>query len=190
MQDVADFAIAKDGNIDVVDRLLRDEADEQIGYVCLFACDHAPSSIGVSGRLWLRSVGHIRVDELAHGAVYEHDVGPALQRCLGLCVKERPVLIFEGRQRGECLHKGRIPYDVLRDLKPLGSQLSDAEGIAEAENRASQIRERVERLRNEGSDAAQAQETLQVVSRNSANLYVQQAVLGRTVWAWHSAKAG
>jgi hypothetical protein len=64
-----------------------------------------------------------------------------------------------------------------------------AERIAEAENRASQLRERVERLRNEGSDAAQAQETLQVVSRNLANLYVQQAVLRRTVWAWHFAKA-
>jgi hypothetical protein len=56
-----------------------------------------------------------------------------------------------------------------------------AERIAEAENRASQLRERVERLRNEGSDAAQAQETLQVVSRNLGNLYVQPypAVLGR-----------
>ena len=48
--------------------------------------------------------------------------------------------------------------------------LAIAEGIAEAENRASQLRERVERLRNEGSDAAQAQEMLQVVSRNLANL--------------------
>jgi hypothetical protein len=68
--------------------------------------------------------------------------------------------------------------------------LAIAEGIAEAENRASQLRERVERLRNEGSDAAQAQETLQVVSRNLGNLYVQQAMLRRTVWAWHSTKAG
>ena len=68
--------------------------------------------------------------------------------------------------------------------------LAIAERIAEAENRVSQLRERVERLRNEGSDSAQAQETLQVVSRNLANLYVQQAVLRRTVWAWHSAKAG
>jgi hypothetical protein len=67
--------------------------------------------------------------------------------------------------------------------------LAIAEGIAEAENRASQLRERVERL-NEGSDAAQAHETLQLVSRHLANLYVQQAVLRRTVWAWHSAKAG
>jgi hypothetical protein len=46
------------------------------------------------------------------------------------------------------------------------------------------------RLFPEGSDAAQAQETLQVVSRNLGNLYVQQAVLRRTVWAWHSTKAG
>ena len=50
--------------------------------------------------------------------------------------------------------------------------LAIAERIAEAENRAGQLRERVERLRNEGSDAAQAQETLQVVSRNLSNLYV------------------
>jgi hypothetical protein len=68
--------------------------------------------------------------------------------------------------------------------------LAIAEGIAEAENRASQLRERVERLRNEGSDAVQVQETLQVVSRNLANLYVQQAVLRRTGWTWHSTKAG
>jgi hypothetical protein len=68
--------------------------------------------------------------------------------------------------------------------------LAIAERIAEAENRVSQLRERVERLRNEGSDAAQAQETLQVVSRNLANLYIQQAVMRRTVWAWHSTKAG
>ena len=68
--------------------------------------------------------------------------------------------------------------------------LAIAEGIAEAENRASQLRERVERLSNEGSDAAQAQETLEVVSRDLANLYVRQAVLRRTVWAWHSTKAG
>jgi hypothetical protein len=68
--------------------------------------------------------------------------------------------------------------------------LAIAEGIAEAENRASQLRERVERLRNEGSDAGQAQEMLEVVSRDLANLYVRQAVLRRTVWAWHSTKAG
>ena len=68
--------------------------------------------------------------------------------------------------------------------------LATATRIAESENRVSQLRERVERLKTEGSDASQAQETLQVVSRNLANLYVQQSVLRRTVWAWHSAKAG
>ena len=68
--------------------------------------------------------------------------------------------------------------------------LAIATGIAETENRVSQLRERIERLKGEGSDASQAQETLQVVSRNLANLYVQQSVLRRTVWAWHSAKAG
>jgi hypothetical protein len=65
-----------------------------------------------------------------------------------------------------------------------------AQRIAEAENRVSQLRRRVERLKIEGSDASQAQDTLQVISRNLANLYVQQSAMRRTVWAWHSAKAG
>ena len=64
-----------------------------------------------------------------------------------------------------------------------------AQRIAEAENRVSHLRDRVERLKSEGSDASQAQETLQVVSRNLGNLYVQQSVMRRSVWAWHSAKA-
>jgi hypothetical protein len=68
--------------------------------------------------------------------------------------------------------------------------LAIAQRIAEAENRVSQLRGRVERLKTEGSDASQAQDTLQVVSRNLANLYVQQSAMRRTVWAWHSAKAG
>ena len=67
--------------------------------------------------------------------------------------------------------------------------LAIATGIAETENRVSQLRERIERLKGEGSDASQAQETLQIVSRNLANLYVQQSVMRRSVWAWHSAKA-
>lgn len=65
-----------------------------------------------------------------------------------------------------------------------------AERIADAENRVDQLRGRVERLKTQGSDASQAQETLQIVSRNLANLYVQQSVMRRTVWAWHSTKAG
>lgn len=68
--------------------------------------------------------------------------------------------------------------------------LAIATRIAETENRVGQLRERVERLKTEGSDASQAQDTLQVVSRNLGNLYVQQSVMRRTVWAWHSAKAG
>jgi hypothetical protein len=50
--------------------------------------------------------------------------------------------------------------------------------------------EHVERLKTEGSDASQAQETLQIVSRNLGNLYVQQSVMRQTAWAWHSTKAG
>jgi hypothetical protein len=64
-----------------------------------------------------------------------------------------------------------------------------AQRIAEAENRVGQLRDRIERLKTEGSDASQTQETLQVVSRNLGNLYVQQSVMRRAVWAWHSTKA-
>jgi hypothetical protein len=67
--------------------------------------------------------------------------------------------------------------------KDLSSLLAIAERIADAENRIAQLRWRAERLRNEGSDASQAIETLQVVSRDLANLYVQQSVMRRTAWA-------
>lgn len=70
------------------------------------------------------------------------------------------------------------------------SLVAIAERIAEWENRVSQLRERVERLKTEGSDASQAHEALQVVSRNLSNLYVRQSVMRRTAWAWHSTKAG
>ena len=73
----------------------------------------------------------------------------------------------------------RVPSDLLQV----------AERIAQSENRIGKLRFRIERLKEEGSDASQAQETLQIVSRNLANLYVQQSVLRRTVWAWHSTKA-
>ena len=55
--------------------------------------------------------------------------------------------------------------------------LAIATGIAETENRVSQLRERIERLKTEGSDSSQVQETFQIVSRNLANLYVQQSVI-------------
>ena len=58
-----------------------------------------------------------------------------------------------------------------------------AEQIAEGENRVLQLRWRVGRLQSEGSDASQAIETLQVISRDLSNLYVQQSVMRRTVWA-------
>jgi hypothetical protein len=71
-----------------------------------------------------------------------------------------------------------------------GALVAIAERIAESENRIDQLRERVERLKSEGSDASQAQETLHVVARNLGNLYIQQSVMRRTVWAWRTAKAG
>jgi hypothetical protein len=58
-----------------------------------------------------------------------------------------------------------------------------ASQIADAENRVAQLRWRVERLQREGSDASQAIETLQVVSRDLANFYAQQSVMRRNVWA-------
>ena len=71
-----------------------------------------------------------------------------------------------------------------------GALATIAERIAEAENRIDQLRGRVERLKMEGSDAFQAQVTLRIVSRNLANLYIQQSVMRRSVWAWDSTKSG
>ena len=68
--------------------------------------------------------------------------------------------------------------------------LAIAERIADAENRITLLRTRIERLEGEGSDAAQAREMLEVLSRNLGNLYVRQSVMRRTAWAWHSTKAG
>lgn len=61
-----------------------------------------------------------------------------------------------------------------------------AERIAEWEHRVGQLRERVERLKNEGGDTTQAQDALQVVARNLTNLYVRQSVMRRTAWAWRA----
>ena len=71
-----------------------------------------------------------------------------------------------------------------------GALLAIAERIADAENRITQLRTRIERLNDEGSDASQSHEMLQILSRNLGNLYVQQSVMRRTAWAWHFAKAG
>jgi hypothetical protein len=72
------------------------------------------------------------------------------------------------------------------DAHPL---LVIAERIAEAENRVVQLRERIERLKREGSDAVQALETLQAVSGNLASLYVEQSLIRRMAWAKHPARA-
>jgi hypothetical protein len=64
-----------------------------------------------------------------------------------------------------------------------------AQRIAEAENRVSQLHERVTRLNSEGSDTSQAQEALQRVSRDLGNLYRQQSLMRRSAWACRSAKA-
>ena len=71
-----------------------------------------------------------------------------------------------------------------------GALLVIAGRIADAENRIAQLRSRIDRLRDEGSDASQAQEMLQVLSRNLGNLYVQQSVKRRSAWAYHIAKTG
>ena len=73
-------------------------------------------------------------------------------------------------------------------IRDHSERLAVAERIAEAENRVVQLRERVKRLRTEGSDASQALETLQVVSRSLSNLYVRQSLMRRAVWAWQSTK--
>ena len=65
-----------------------------------------------------------------------------------------------------------------------------AQRIAEVENRISQLRDRVTRLKNEGGNSSQAEQTLQIVSGNLANLYTRQSVVRRSVWAWRSSRAG
>jgi hypothetical protein len=69
---------------------------------------------------------------------------------------------------------------MISDRKAL---VAIASRIADAENRVAQLRWRIERLQSEGSDASQAMETLQVISRDLADLYVQQLVMRRTAWA-------
>ena len=71
-----------------------------------------------------------------------------------------------------------------------GALLAIAERIADAENRITQLRTRIERLRDEGSDASQSHEMLQILSRKLGNLYIQQSVMRRSAWAFHFAKTG
>jgi hypothetical protein len=76
---------------------------------------------------------------------------------------------------------------MIRDRDAL---VAIAQRIAEAENRVGQLNDRLTRLKSEGSDTSQAQEALQIVSRNLSNLYVQQSALRRSMWEARWAKAG
>jgi hypothetical protein len=76
---------------------------------------------------------------------------------------------------------------MIRDRDAL---VAIAQRIAEAENRVGQLNDRLTRLKCEGSDASQAQEALQIVSRNLSNLYIQQSALRRSMWESRWAKAG
>ena len=76
---------------------------------------------------------------------------------------------------------------MIRDRDAL---VAIAQRIAEAENRVSQLNDRVTRLKSEGGDTSQAQEALQIVSRNLSNLYIQQSALRRSMWESRWAKAG
>lgn len=63
------------------------------------------------------------------------------------------------------------------------SALADvAERIAATETRLVKLRERVERLQQEGSDARQAEEMLQLLSGNLGELYSRQSNMRRTSW--------
>jgi hypothetical protein len=62
-----------------------------------------------------------------------------------------------------------------------------AERIASTENRHSQLRIRITRLKEEGSDASQEEEVLGFLSSSLAQLYERQATMRRT--SWISAKA-
>jgi hypothetical protein len=68
------------------------------------------------------------------------------------------------------------------------ARISIAQAIAEAENRVSQLRDRVTRLTGEGSDASQAQETLRTVSCSLGNLYIQQSIVRQLALDTRSAK--
>ena len=57
-----------------------------------------------------------------------------------------------------------------------------AERIASVENRQSKLRVRIKRLKDEGSDASQEEEVLNLLARNLAQLYRAQAGMRRTSW--------
>ena len=57
-----------------------------------------------------------------------------------------------------------------------------AERIALAENRIGKLRLRVERLKDEGSDASQAEGLLSSVAAALGHLYAHQSDLRRSAW--------
>jgi hypothetical protein len=57
-----------------------------------------------------------------------------------------------------------------------------AERIAAIENRIARLRTRVDRLKQEGSDASQAQELLELMRGNLGQLYSRQSDLRRSTW--------
>ena len=69
------------------------------------------------------------------------------------------------------------------------ARITIAQAIAEAENRVSQLRDRVTRLTGEGSDASQAQETLRTVSCSLGNLYIQQSIVRQLALHTRTAQA-
>ena len=66
----------------------------------------------------------------------------------------------------------RVPSDLLQV----------AERIAQAENRIGKLRLRVERLKDEGSDATQAEELLDTVGKTLSQLYAHQSDMRRSTW--------
>jgi hypothetical protein len=66
----------------------------------------------------------------------------------------------------------RVPSDLLQV----------AERIAQAENRIGKLRLRVERLKEEGSDATRAEELLNNVAATLGHLYAHQSDLRRSAW--------
>jgi predicted nucleic acid-binding Zn-ribbon protein len=59
-----------------------------------------------------------------------------------------------------------------------------AQRIAATENRVEQLRQRVERLEQEGSDATRDQHVLKALSGNLAQLYRRQSSLRQSRWAF------
>jgi len=66
----------------------------------------------------------------------------------------------------------RVPSDLLQV----------AERIAHTENRIGKLKLRVERLKNEGSDASQAEELLDSIAATLGHLYAYQSDLRRGAW--------